>query len=87
MSYLFRTTLGVILSDICMMICDILVNKKFSINSSNTKSNLLKTGIIVSIGLALAICLHDIPEVIAMCLGFCRWSNVIHCIRRTYTRV
>ena len=62
----FGTTLGGIIGVICMMICDILVNKKFSINNSNTKNNLLKTGIIVSIGLAL----HNFPEGLAIGSGF-----------------
>ena len=61
-----NTVVGVILGVICMMICDILVNKKFSINNSNTKNNLLKTGIIVSIGLAL----HNFPEGLAIGSGF-----------------
>ena len=63
---ILNTVAGVILGVICMMICDILVNKKFSINSSNTKNNLLKTGIIVSIGLAL----HNFPEGLAIGSGF-----------------
>lgn len=63
---ILNTIIGVILGVICMMICDILVNKKFSINNSNTKNNLLKTGIIVSIGLAL----HNFPEGLAIGSGF-----------------
>ena len=61
-----NTVLGVIVGVICMMVCDVFVNKKFNINSSNTKSNLLKTGIIVSIGLAL----HNFPEGLAIGSGF-----------------
>ena len=63
---ILNTVVGVILGVICMMICDVLVNKKFSINNSNTKNNLLKTGIIVSIGLAL----HNFPEGLAIGSGF-----------------
>ena len=63
---ILNTIVGVIIGVICMMICDILVNKKFSINNSNTKNNLLKTGIIVSIGLAL----HNFPEGLAIGSGF-----------------
>ena len=63
---ILNAVVGVILGVICMMICDILVNKKFSINDSNTKNNLLKTGIIVSIGLAL----HNFPEGLAIGSGF-----------------
>ena len=50
-----------------MLICDIFVQAKF--NSKLTKkntSNLLKTGIIVSIGLAL----HNFPEGLAIGSGF-----------------
>ena len=61
-----NTVMGVIVGVICMMICDILVNKKFNTNSENTKNNLLKTGIIVSIGLAL----HNFPEGLAIGSGF-----------------
>ena len=63
---ILNTVVGVIFGVICMMICDVLVNRKFSINSSNTKNNLLKTGIIVSIGLAL----HNFPEGLAIGSGF-----------------
>ena len=63
---ILNTVVGVILGVICMMLCDILVNKKFSINNSNTNNNLLKTGIIVSIGLAL----HNFPEGLAIGSGF-----------------
>lgn len=63
---ILNTVVGVILGVICMMVCDILVNRKFSINGSNEKSNLLKTGIIVSIGLAL----HNFPEGLAIGSGF-----------------
>lgn len=63
---ILNTVEGVILGVICMMICDVFVNKKFSINNTNTKNNLLKTGIIVSIGLAL----HNFPEGLAIGSGF-----------------
>lgn len=43
----------------------ILVDKKFN-NSSSIKSSLLRTGIVVSIGLAL----HNIPEGLAIGSGF-----------------
>ena len=63
---ILNTIVGVILGVICMMICDVLVNKKFIINDNNTKNNLLKTSIIVSIGLAL----HNFPEGLAIGSGF-----------------
>ena len=48
--------------------CDILVDKKFNIKKldNNISNNLLKTGIIVSIGLAI----HNIPEGLAIGSGF-----------------
>lgn len=60
--------LGILLGIIMMIICDLLVDKKF--NNSNkfkqNKNDLLKTGIIVSIGLAL----HNFPEGLAIGSGF-----------------
>ena len=59
---------GIILGIVSMIICDILVQKKF--NTKNKMSidtnSLLKTGIIVSIGLAL----HNLPEGLAIGSGF-----------------
>ncbi len=59
---------GVIIGIISMIACDILVQKKFNTKSvSNKASNsLLKTGIIVSVGLAL----HNFPEGLAIGSGF-----------------
>ena len=60
--------LGIFLGIVMMIICDLLVDKKF--NNSNkfkqNKNDLLKTGIIVSIGLAL----HNFPEGLAIGSGF-----------------
>lgn len=60
--------LGIIFGVICMIACDILVQKKFTNKESKAKStnSLLKTGIIVSIGLAL----HNFPEGLAIGSGF-----------------
>lgn len=60
--------LGIIFGVICMIACDILVQKKFNnTEKKSTNSNsLLKTGIIVSIGLAL----HNFPEGLAIGSGF-----------------
>lgn len=62
------TILGILFGVICMIICDILVQKKFNTNIKYTKTSnsLLKTGIIVSIGLAL----HNFPEGLAIGSGF-----------------
>ena len=57
--------IGIIVGIIAMIFCDLLVERKFSVNSKNTNS-LLKTGIIVSIGLAI----HNFPEGLAIGSGF-----------------
>lgn len=66
-SVIIATIIGVI----AMIICDVVVQqklgaKKHKINMNNEKGRLLKTGIIVSIGLAL----HNIPEGLAIGAGF-----------------
>ena len=60
--------IGVVLGIIAMIFCDELVNKKFNMNTNfkYNKNNLLKTGIIVSIGLAI----HNFPEGLAIGSGF-----------------
>lgn len=70
--------LGIIIGIIMMIICDIFVDKKFNkrkitVNRNKQlnikdkrKNNLLKTGIIVSIGLAI----HNFPEGLAIGSGF-----------------
>ena len=60
--------LGVIFGVFCMILCDILVQKKFNTNKrfADGSNSLLKTGIIVSIGLAL----HNFPEGLAIGSGF-----------------
>ena len=60
--------IGILLGIITMIICDIGIQKKFS-NKQNKyieKNELLKTGIIVSVGLAI----HNIPEGLAIGSGF-----------------
>jgi len=59
---------GILLGIIAMIACDVLVQKKFNSNNINIKNSnsLLKTGIIVSIGLAL----HNFPEGLAIGSGF-----------------
>ena len=72
-----NTIVGIIFGVFCMIICDILVGKRFNnktkINVRGAplgdplyKKNLLKTGIIVGIGLAI----HNIPEGLAIGSSF-----------------
>ena len=49
-----------------MVFCDLLVQSKFTNNKKNSSNNLLKTGIVVSIGLAI----HNFPEGLAIGSGF-----------------
>lgn len=58
--------IGIFLGIITMIICDLLVDKKFNQNVAWKKNTLLKTGIVVSIGLAL----HNFPEGLAIGSGF-----------------
>ena len=59
---------GMIFGIGCMIGCDILVQRKFNISAKGKKAtnSLLKTGIIVSVGLAL----HNFPEGLAIGSGF-----------------
>lgn len=65
---ILNVLLGIIIGIIAMIICDIAVQKKFNHNiiPKRNANNLLKTGIIVSIGLAL----HNFPEGLAIGSGF-----------------
>ena len=67
-SNLFMVIVGNILGIIAMIGCDLLVEKKFNknIKPRKGKNSLLKTGIIVSIGLAI----HNFPEGLAIGSGF-----------------
>ena len=58
-----NTIVGVTLGIITMLLCDIVVENKFSYKKGNS---LLKTGIIVSVGLAI----HNFPEGLAIGSGF-----------------
>lgn len=70
------TVLGIILGVAVMILCDIIVKNIFSQNNSKTDNNksnnykaynsLLKTGIIITLGIAL----HNIPEGLAIGSGF-----------------
>lgn len=67
-SNIVNVIIGAIIGIVSMIFCDILVEKKFSVNSKTKgmENNLLKTGIIVSIGLAI----HNFPEGLAIGSGF-----------------
>lgn len=59
------TIIGVILGIIVMIICDLIVKSKCE-NKTLKNNTLLRTGIVVSIGLAI----HNIPEGLAIGTGF-----------------
>lgn len=66
-SSIYVTVIGIVLGIVTMIFCDNLVQKRFNAKSVNSKkAGLLKTGIVVSIGLAL----HNIPEGLAIGSGF-----------------
>ncbi len=67
-SNIINVIIGTIIGIIAMIFCDLLVEKKFSLNEKfkDNRNNLLKTGIIVSIGLAI----HNFPEGLAIGSGF-----------------
>lgn len=67
-SNIIQVIIGIVLGIIAMIFCDLLVDRKFSgkIQVKNNKNKLLKTGIIVSIGLAI----HNFPEGLAIGSGF-----------------
>ena len=71
-SSIVEVIIGIIFGIIIMILCDLIVDKKFNNkeipnkNINKTTNNLLKTGIIVSIGLAI----HNIPEGLAIGSGF-----------------
>lgn len=67
-SSIYEVVLGVIFGVISMIFCDVIVQKKFNTKQKeySSKSDLLKTGIIVSIGLAI----HNFPEGLAIGSGF-----------------
>ncbi len=67
-STIANIVLGIVVGIIAMIFCDLLVEKKFNQKVRFKKGNntLLKTGIIVSIGLAI----HNFPEGLAIGSGF-----------------
>ncbi len=67
-SNIVMVIIGILIGIITMIFCDLLVEKKFSNEATlkGSKNNLLKTGLIVSIGLAI----HNFPEGLAIGSGF-----------------
>ena len=67
-SGILNVIIGIIIGIMVMILCDLIVRKKFTYNfeKSSKEKNLLKTGIIVSIGLAI----HNFPEGLAIGSGF-----------------
>ena len=67
-SSIINVIIGIIIGIIVMIFCDIIVQKKFNTNKrfEKNENTLLKTGIIVSIGLAI----HNFPEGLATGSGF-----------------
>lgn len=68
-SGIINVIIGILIGIIAMIFCDVVVEKNFNQKTSekNSKSNsLLKTGMIVSIGLAI----HNFPEGLAIGSGF-----------------
>ena len=67
-SKLSQSIIGIFLGILIMIFCDLIVDKKISkkVKKQEKEMSLLKTGIIVSIGLAI----HNIPEGLAIGSGF-----------------
>ena len=65
-SNIFMAIFGILFGIFAMIYCDLLVQKKFRVDKKLRSNNLLKTGIIVSIGLAI----HNFPEGLAIGSGF-----------------
>ena len=62
---IYITIIGIFLVIIGMIFCDIFVDKKFNQNMKRKTNSMLKTGIVVSIGLAI----HNFPEGLAIGSG------------------
>lgn len=65
LSNLFVSMIGIIIGIILMIICDLFISNKVN-KSSKSNNGLLRTGIVVGIGLAL----HNFPEGLAIGSGF-----------------
>ena len=66
LSNIFTVIVGIIIGVIIMIFCDNLVNYKYSKRAAFKMNSLIKTGIIVGIGLAI----HNFPEGLAIGSGF-----------------
>lgn len=64
--------LGIFIGILSMILCDKIVKSTFTNNSNSPENNLLKTGIIIAIGLAV----HNFPEGLAIGAGF-EASNIL----------
>ena len=66
LSNILISAIGILFGIFAMIYCDLLVQKKFRVDKKLSSNSLLKTGIIVSIGLAI----HNFPEGLAIGSGF-----------------
>ena len=66
MGNIINVILGIISGIFVMILCDIFVEKKLGKRSTTSTEGLLKTGIVISIGLAI----HNFPEGLAIGAGF-----------------
>lgn len=66
LSNLTYTLFGILIGVVCMIFCDNIIKDRYNKKRSNQGNSLLKTGIVVGIGLAL----HNFPEGLAIGSGF-----------------